>query len=56
MFTVQYPVDIYYTEEPQQDYIDSSISTVFQVHISPLLYIFVYFASFSFPSFPFFYN
>ncbi len=37
MFVVpgrQYPVKMYYTAEPQQDYLDSTVLTIFQLHTS----------------------
>ncbi len=29
-----YPVDIYYTKNPEADYVDASVVTVLQIHIS----------------------
>ena len=29
-----YPVDIYYTKSPEADYVDASVVTVLQIHIS----------------------
>ena len=30
----QYPVDIYYTIEPEQDYLDAVLITVLQIHLT----------------------
>ncbi|KAK6931345.1 Helicase, C-terminal [Dillenia turbinata] len=29
----QFPVDVFYTEQPQQDYLDAAIVTIFQIHL-----------------------
>lgn len=29
-----FPVDIYYTKNPEADYVDASVVTVLQIHIS----------------------
>ncbi len=37
LFTSQgrmFPVDIYYTKNPEADYVDASVVTVLQIHIS----------------------
>ena len=32
-----FPVDIYYTKNPEADYVDASVVTVLQIHISQAL-------------------
>lgn len=34
----QYPVDILYTLQPETDYIDATLITIFQVNITPAVY------------------
>lgn len=37
MFTIpgrKYPVDIYYTKQPEADYLEAAIITVLQIHIT----------------------